>query len=64
MLNNDEYGIGSIVNLKQTHPSGTIEWEVVRVGADIKIKSTTKNGLFIMMPRKDFNRKVAKVIKK
>lgn len=63
MLNNDEYRLGTIVILKKPHPSGTVEWEVVRLGADIKIKSTIANGLFIMLERKDFNRKVQKVIK-
>lgn len=64
MLNNDEYQLGTIVELKKPHPSGTTQWEVVRLGADIKIKSTIKNDLFIMMTRKDFNRKVKSVISK
>lgn len=63
MLNNEEYRLGTIVALKKPHPSGTTEWEVVRLGADIKIKSTINNGLFIMFDRKDFNKKVQKVIK-
>ncbi|WKX02610.1 DUF951 domain-containing protein [Candidatus Mycoplasma mahonii] len=64
MLSNDQYELGTIVHLKKPHPSGTIEWEVVRVGADIKIKSTIKNDLFIMMTRREFNRKGKKVVKK
>lgn len=64
MLNNNEYKLGTIVELKKPHPSGTTEWEVVRLGADIKIKSTIKNGLFIMMERRDFNRKVKTIINK
>jgi len=63
MLNNSEYQIGTIVSLKKPHPSGTVEWEVVRLGADIKIKSSIDKGLFIMMSRRDFNRKVNEVIK-
>ena len=63
MLNNDQYKIGTIVTLKKPHPSGTTEWEVVRLGADIKIKSTIEKTLFIMMPRKDFNRKVNIIVK-
>ncbi|MCK5945665.1 MAG: DUF951 domain-containing protein [Mycoplasmataceae bacterium] len=62
MLDNKEYQIGTIVNLKKPHPSGTVEWEVIRLGADIKIKSNIKKGLFIMMTRNDFNRKVKKII--
>lgn len=63
MLNNADYKIGTIVSLKKTHPSGTIEWEVVRTGADIKIMSTLVKGLFIMFSRSDFNKKVNTIIK-
>lgn len=63
MLSNDQYKLGTIVILKKPHPSGTREWEVVRLGADIKIKSTIEKTLFIMMSRKDFNKKVKEVIK-
>lgn len=62
MLGNDEYKMGTIVGLKKPHPSGTTEWEVVRLGIDIKIKSTIKKDLFIMMERKHFNRKVKDII--
>lgn len=64
MLNNNEYQLGTIVELKKPHPSGTTTWEVIRLGADIKIKSTLKKDLFIMMTRKDFNRKVKIVVSK
>ena len=38
--------------MKKPHPCGTNEWEIVRVGAEIKIKC--KNcGRSIMMPRID-----------
>lgn len=63
MLSNEDYRLGTLVALKKPHPSGTTEWEVVRLGADIKIKSTINNGLFLMFERRDFNRKVLKVIK-
>ena len=63
MLNNDQYQIGTIVTLNKPHPSGTVEWEVVRLGADIKLKSTIDKALFIMMPRVKFNRRVKEVIK-
>lgn len=56
-----EYKLGSIVTMKKPHPCGTNEWELVRLGADIKIKCI-KCGRFIMMPRIDFNKKLKKVI--
>lgn len=62
MISNEQYKLGTIVSLKKPHPSGTTEWKVVRLGADIKIKSTIEKSLFIMMSRKDFNRKVKSII--
>ena len=45
-----EYKLGSIVTMKKDHPCGTNEFEVVRVGADIKIKCC-KCRKTIMLPR-------------
>ena len=56
-----EYKLGSIVMMKNEHPCGNNEWEVIRVGADIKIKCTSC-GRSIMMPRIEFNKKLKKVI--
>ena len=56
-----EYKLGSIVKMKKPHPCGTNEWEIVRVGADIKIKCC-HCGRSIMMPRIEFNKKVKKII--
>ncbi|MBS7020891.1 MAG: DUF951 domain-containing protein [Firmicutes bacterium] len=58
-----EYSLGSIVTMKKEHPCGTNEWEIVRVGADIKIKCRNC-GRCIMMPRMEFNRKLKKVLSK
>ena len=56
-----EYKLGSIVMMKKEHPCGNNEWQVIRVGADIKIKCTSC-GRSIMMPRIEFNKKLKKVI--
>ena len=37
-MENKDYKLGSIVIMKKQHPCGTNEWEIVRLGADIKIK--------------------------
>ncbi len=58
-----EYTIGSIVEMKKAHPCGTNNWEITRVGADIKIKCTNC-GRTIMIPRIEFNKKLKKVISK
>ncbi len=56
-----EYKLGSIVMMKKEHPCGSNEWEITRVGADIKIKCLNC-GRSIMLSRIDFNKKIKKVI--
>ena len=56
-----DYKLGSKVTMKKVHPCGTNEFEVVRVGADIKIKCINC-GRVVMMPRIEFNKKIKKVI--
>ena len=55
-MENKEYGLGSIVIMKKQHPCGTNEWEIVRVGADIKIKCINC-GRTVLIPRIEFNKK-------
>lgn len=33
-----QYEVGDIVKLKKKHPCGSFEWEVLRVGADFRLK--------------------------
>ena len=35
-----EYEVGDIVRLKKQHPCGSSEWEILRVGADFRLKCT------------------------
>lgn len=55
-----EYKLGSIVVMKKEHPCKTNRFEVVRVGADIKIKCINC-GRVVMMSRVEFNKKIKKV---
>ena len=34
------YEIGDIVKLKKPHPCGATEWEILRIGADFRLKCT------------------------
>ncbi len=34
----DKYEVGDIVKLKKAHPCGSSEWEILRVGADFRLK--------------------------
>lgn len=55
------YHIGSIVTLKKEHPCGTNQWEIIRVGADFKLKCTGC-GRIVMLPRKSFEKSVKKIL--
>ncbi|MBM7641878.1 DUF951 domain-containing protein [Streptococcus loxodontisalivarius] len=62
------YEIGSLVEMKKPHAcliketgKKANEWEVVRLGADIKIKCRNCQHL-VMMSRHDFERKLKKVL--
>lgn len=33
-----EYEVGDVVKLKKQHPCGSNEWEILRVGADFRLK--------------------------
>lgn len=56
-----DYKLGSVVIMKKEHPCGTNKWEIIRMGADIKIKCL-KCDRTIMLSRIDFNKKLKKVI--
>ena len=54
--------VGTIVTMKKGHPCGANEWEVVRLGADIKLKCCNCSRI-VMMPRIEFNKKMKKILK-
>ena len=59
--NNLNYKIGTKVIMKKQHPCGANEWEIIRLGADIKIKCLNCNRT-LFMPRIEFKKKVKKII--
>lgn len=60
-MENNNYRIGTKVVMKKQHPCGANEWEITRVGADIKIKCLNCNRT-ILIPRIEFNKKLKKII--
>jgi hypothetical protein len=52
-----EINIGDVVRLKKKHPCGSYEWEVVRLGADIRIKCLKCHHL-VLLERSTFERRV------
>mgnify|MGYP001211626756 FL=1 len=55
------FKLGNIVRMKKKHPCGSFNWEVTRMGADIKIRCQGC-GRLVMMPRSEFERRMIKVV--
>jgi len=47
-----QYEVGDIIKMKKQHPCGSYEWEILRVGADFRLKCTGC-GHQIMLVRKN-----------
>jgi hypothetical protein len=58
-----EIKLGDIVRLRKTHPCGSYEWEVVRVGADIGLKCL-KCQRGMLLERGVFDRRVKEFVSK
>lgn len=55
------FDLGDIVQMKKPHACGTNRWEIIRLGADIKIRCLGC-GHIVMLPRRDFTKKLKKVV--
>ncbi|MFD1672417.1 DUF951 domain-containing protein [Agrilactobacillus yilanensis] len=55
------FELGDIVSMKKPHACGTNRWEILRMGMDIRIKCLGC-GHLIMMPRKEFQKKIKAVL--
>ncbi|QUO31648.1 DUF951 domain-containing protein [Coprococcus sp. AF21-14LB] len=58
-----KFEVGDIVKLKKKHPCGSFEWEILRVGADFRLKCTGC-GHQIMISRKNVEKNVKDIRKK
>ncbi|WP_294154062.1 DUF951 domain-containing protein [uncultured Clostridium sp.] len=57
----ESFNLGDIVQMKKQHPCGTYDFEIIRVGADIKIKCTGC-GRIVMIPRSKFVKGAKKIV--
>ena len=55
------FNLGDIVEMKKQHPCGSNQFEIIRVGADIKIKCTGC-GRIVMIPRGKFTKEAKKIV--
>ena len=55
------YNLGDIVTMKKVHPCGSYDFEIIRLGADVKIRCV-KCSRVIMIPRVELNKKIKMVV--
>jgi hypothetical protein len=58
---NASFGLGDRVMMKKEHPCGHNAWQVIRIGADIKIKCEGC-GRIVMLDRPTFEKRLKKVL--
>ncbi|MDI7246449.1 MAG: DUF951 domain-containing protein [Bacillota bacterium] len=56
-----KFYLGDVVRLKKQHPCGSYEWEVMRVGADFRIKCVGC-GRVVMLSRAKFEKIVKAIV--
>ena len=58
-----QYEVGDIVKMKKKHPCGSFEWQILRVGADFRLKCVGC-GHQIMIARRLLEKTVKEIIEK
>ena len=53
--------LNDTLEMKKTHPCGSSLWEIIRTGADFKIKCTGC-GRIVMLSYMDFKKRVKRVV--
>jgi hypothetical protein len=56
-----EFYLNDVVEMKKPHPCGTNRWKIIRMGMDIRIKCEGC-GHSVLIPRRDFSRKMKKTL--
>lgn len=59
----DRFDVGDVIRMKKPHPCGSHEWEVLRVGADFRLKCVGC-GHQIMVPRRLVEKNTKEIRKK
>lgn len=57
-----QYELNSKIKTKKAHPCGGDIWQIIRVGADIKIKCE-KCGRVVMLSQTEFSKRIKSIVK-
>ena len=60
--NSMDVQVGDSIITKKPHPCGSYEWEILRIGADFRIRCT-KCGREVMVPRSKIEKNIKKVVR-
>ena len=58
-----DFQVGDVIKMKKPHPCGCREWEILRVGADFRLKCQGC-GHQLMIARKQVEKNVRDIVKK
>lgn len=61
MMEEKQFELNDVVEMKKAHPCGTNRWKIIRLGMDIRIKCEGC-GHSVMLPRREFAKKMKKVV--
>ncbi len=59
----DRFDVGDVIRMKKPHPCGSYEWEILRTGADFRLKCMGCSHQ-IMVPRKLVEKNTKEIRKK
>jgi hypothetical protein len=62
-MSEKSFELNDVVEMKKPHPCGENKWKVIRMGMDIRIKCLGC-GHSVMIPRKEFTKKMKRVLEK
>ncbi|PYZ91786.1 DUF951 domain-containing protein [Salipaludibacillus keqinensis] len=62
-MNDKSFDLHDVVEMKKQHPCGENRWKIIRMGMDIRIKCLGCDHS-VMIPRKEFSKKMKKVLEK
>lgn len=62
-MSEKNYQLNDVVQMKKAHPCGENRWKIIRMGMDIRIKCEGC-GHGVMIPRRRFETKMKKVLKR
>lgn len=63
MAGDMKFEVGDVIRMKKKHPCGSFEWEILRVGADFRLKCMGCSHQ-VMVSRKLVEKNTKEIVKK